>query len=78
MFHTYNNLFFAFYRTHSTTLRTARALYTLASLRRLHTTLTTTHSDSINMTGGFFTSLLSSLCNMRVSRAAKTYSTTDH
>lgn len=53
MFHTSNNLI-VFYRIHSMTLRTAQALYTLASLRPLHTILMTTHWDSINMTGKFY------------------------
>lgn len=41
----------SFSRIHNMTLRTARALYTLASLRQPHTTPTTTHWDSISMTG---------------------------
>lgn len=53
MLHTYNNLL-VFYRIHSMTLRTAQALYTLASLKLLHTIPMTIHWDSINMTGKFY------------------------
>lgn len=49
----FKNVKLCFSRIHNMTLRTAQALYTRASLRQPHTTPTTTHWDSISMTGMF-------------------------
>lgn len=65
----YNNLPL-FYRTHSMTLRTAQALYTLASLKLLHTTLMTIHWDSINTTGKVC-SFLATVCKVSFSKPAE-------
>lgn len=53
MLHISNKLI-VFYRIPSMTLRTAQALYTLASRKLLHTILMTIHWDNISMTGKFY------------------------